>query len=51
MVIEIRIIENTIARDWVVLDDGRTYDVNLTERDGQTLATGQQGELADLQRS
>jgi len=29
---------NQISRDWTVLHEGRTFYVNFTESDGQTLA-------------
>jgi len=30
--------QNSIARDWTVLHEGRRFHVNFTESDGQTLA-------------
>ena len=33
-----KIVQNTIARDWTVLHDGRRFCVNFTESDGQRLA-------------
>jgi hypothetical protein len=33
-----RIEQNTISRDWTVLHNGRTFYVNFTQSDGQTLA-------------
>ena len=32
-----KIEQNTISRDWTVVHEGRTFHVNLTESDGQTL--------------
>ena len=29
--------ENTLSRDWTVVHEGRTFYVNLTQSDGQTL--------------
>lgn len=36
-VMEMKIVQNTIARDWTVLHEGRRFCVNFTESDGQTL--------------
>jgi hypothetical protein len=35
--------QNTISRDWTVIHEGRTFYVNLTESDGQTLALCNRG--------
>lgn len=33
-----KIEQNTISRDWMIIHKGRKYYVNFTESDGQTLA-------------
>ena len=33
-----KIEQNTLSRDWIIKHDGRTFYVNFTESDGQTLA-------------
>ena len=33
-----KIEQNTISRDWIVVHRGRRFSVNFTESDGQTLA-------------
>ena len=33
-----KIEQNTLSRDWIIKHEGRTFFINFTESDGQTLA-------------
>lgn len=40
---KMKVIQNVISRDWIIKRNGKTYTVNFTFSDGQTLALCNRG--------